>query len=68
MAASCWPKQLRKRSCPLLRAQMTAGVAGGADELGLSLDVMFDRHPTHVRRCGGDSWMNESGVEGRGLG
>ena len=31
--------------------------------------VMFDTRVTYVRRCGGgDSWINEFGVERRGLG
>lgn len=30
--------------------------------------VMFAMHLPDVRMCGGDSWINELDVEGRGLG
>lgn len=57
-----------KKGLPFAEPWMTAGEAcwrAGA-RFGY---VMFDTRVTYVRRCGGgDSWINEFGVERRGLG
>lgn len=61
---SSWQKGL-----PFTEGWKTEGEAGWGWRAGaLFGEVMFDTRLPHVRKCGGDSRVNVSGVERRGLG